>query len=88
MPLLFLFLFYFLHPIYNCNTKFLIPQLPHPVQQGDRAPDAASTDSSFDSPQLMQGCAEGLLLLAQVNTSLDHYNMLTGQVMLEAATQQ
>ncbi|XP_049267572.1 uncharacterized protein LOC125756705 [Rhipicephalus sanguineus] len=40
--------------------------LPHPVQQGDRAPDAASTDSSFDSPQLMQGCAEGLLLLAQV----------------------
>ncbi|KAL3200158.1 hypothetical protein MRX96_053664 [Rhipicephalus microplus] len=40
--------------------------LPHPVQQGDRVPDSASTESSFDSPQLMQGGAEGLLLLAQV----------------------
>ncbi|XP_075746357.1 uncharacterized protein LOC142803932 isoform X2 [Rhipicephalus microplus] len=39
--------------------------LPHPVQQGDRVPDSASTESSFDSPQLMQGGAEGLLLLAQ-----------------------
>ncbi|XP_075722812.1 uncharacterized protein LOC142765549 [Rhipicephalus microplus] len=39
--------------------------LPYPIQQGDRVPDSASTESSFDSPQLMQGGAEGLLLLAQ-----------------------
>ncbi|XP_075740672.1 uncharacterized protein LOC119162970 [Rhipicephalus microplus] len=48
------------------STSHLLPLLPHPVQQGDRVPDSASTESSFDSPQLMQGGAEGLLLLAQI----------------------
>ncbi|KAL3200157.1 hypothetical protein MRX96_053664 [Rhipicephalus microplus] len=60
--------------------------LPHPVQQGDRVPDSASTESSFDSPQLMQGGAEGLLLLAQVNILPDHHIMLTGRVVLEECT--
>lgn len=66
------------------NTlKLGISQLPHTVGQCDSAPDTTSHVvhllCAYSQP--MQACAESLLLLAEVNISLDCCNDLADYVM-------